>query len=84
MKKVFLTFMIGTFCAIGFANEANNETKKETMNKSVIVEKLDDDRLVRVRITVDCDGDGRTDYDYSGVMDSSHVGAMVDQLVGSC
>lgn len=29
MKKVFLIFMIGTFCAIGFANEANNETKKK-------------------------------------------------------
>lgn len=80
MKKVFLTFMIGTFCAIGFANEA----KKETMNKSVIVEKLDDDKLVRVKIKVDCDGDGEADYDYSGVMDDSHVDAMVGQLKGSC
>ena len=84
MKKVILTFMIGTFCATGFANEANNETRKETMNKSVIVEKLDDDRLLRVNISVDCDGDGRADYVYSGVMDSSHVDAMVGQLVGSC
>lgn len=54
------------------------------MNKSVIVEKLDDDRKVRVRIRVDCDGDGEADYDYSGVLDDSNVGDMVDQLKESC
>ena len=41
-------------------------------------------RIAYYEISVDCDGDGEWDFMWQGYMDSSHVSAMVSQLMNSC
>lgn len=85
MKKIILTFMICAISSVTFANDANNNTElKEKTEKAITIKKSDEDRLKKVTIKVDCDGDGSWDMYYSGHLDESNTQSMVDYMVSMC
>lgn len=97
MKKTILLIMISMIGFISYGNNSTDEKMNEVekLVKSTLLDKkglsvdvniieLNVFYPVMVTISVDCDGDGIWDYIYQGTLDSSHVDAMVAQLVGSC
>lgn len=95
MKKFILIVGLGMLSFGTYANNTENKIAVKLSGDNCIDEVTNAEnetflsntevgKIVSVRITVDCDGDGEADYVYSGNMDTDHISAQVSMMVDAC
>jgi uncharacterized protein YuzE len=95
MKKFILILGLGMLSFSTYADNTENKITVKLSENNCVEEVTNVEnetflsveevgKVVRVTITVDCDGDGEADYVYSGNMDINHISAQVDMMIAAC